>query len=377
MTASQGLATPATTGPDGPSRRRTASVVVGMLGLLVVLAVLTRETAELEDPLDPRNPGPAGAQAVARVLEDAGVEVRVVRGQESLLSTSMDDETTVVVTNPQDLGRDTLSRLRGRADGAGALVVAGAAPTVADLFERESDALPTGDRRASCAEPLAEDLVIRLRGGLGLRAAGCFGDEGVSALVRDDDLWLLTTPGSLANEHVLEEDNAALALRLLGQHERLVWYVADPADVGPTDGFALSALLPGWLVPSLFLLGAALVAVVGWRGRRLGPLVTEPLPVVVRAAEATHSRARLYRRSSDRQHAAATLVHATHRRLVEALGLPRDSAPEVVAAAVAARTGRDPRSVHDLLRIPSVAKDHDLARLGQALIEIEEEVRTP
>lgn len=365
------------TSGEARSRRRTVLVILGMLAVLVLLTVLTREDAELEDPLDPRNPGPHGAQAVARVLEDESIEVLVVRDQESLLATRVDEDTTIAVTNPEDLGRDTVARLREHAEGAGALVVAGSASTVGELFDREPDALPTGAREAGCAEPLVDDLTVRLRGGRGLRGDGCFGAEGVSALVVDDRVTLLASAASLANQHVLEEDNAALALRLLGQHDRLVWYVADPADVGAGEGFSLTGLLPAWLVPSLYLLGASLLAVVLWRGRRLGPLVTEPLPVVVRAAEATHSRARLYRRSRDRQHAAAVLVHATHRRLVEVLGLPRNSPPEVVAGAVAARTGRDPRSVHSLLRVPPVGNDADLATLGRELADIEEEVRTP
>ena len=37
-----------------------------------------------------------------------------------------------------------------------------------------------------------------------------------------------------------------------------------------------------------------------WRGRRLGRLVVEPLPVVVQAVESTESRGRLYRRARDR-----------------------------------------------------------------------------
>ena len=44
-----------------------------------------------------------------------------------------------------------------------------------------------------------------------------------------------------------------------------------------------------------------------WRARRLGPVVTEPLPVVVRAAETVEGRARLYRRGGARDTAAEAL----------------------------------------------------------------------
>jgi hypothetical protein len=185
----------------------------------------------------------------------------------------------------------------------------------------------------------------------------------------------MTDPTSFTNERVLDSDNGALALRLLGQQDRLVWYVADSADTAASDGVGLSGLLPPWVLPGLYLLFASLLGVVLWRGRRLGPLVTEPLPVVVRAAESTESRGRIYRRTGDRRHAAGILVHSARRRLIEALQLPRGTTVETLAAAAAARTGRDPRVVLGLLGHPVVTNDSQLVELGQQLIDLENEVR--
>ena len=115
-----------------------------------------------------------------------------------------------------------------------------------------------------------------------------------------------------------------------------------------------------------------------WRGRRLGPLVTEPLPVVVRAAESTQSRGRIYRRTGDRAARRGDPGRAQHGdRLAESLQLPRGTTVETLAAAAAARTGRDPREVLDLLGNPPVTKDSQLVELGQQLIELENEVRGP
>ena len=50
-----------------------------------------------------------------------------------------------------------------------------------------------------------------------------------------------------------------------------------------------------------------------WRGRRFGPLAVEPLPVVVRASEATRGRARLYRRARAYGRATAALRAASAR----------------------------------------------------------------
>jgi Domain of unknown function (DUF4350) len=348
-----------------------------MLIALVVLSILASDDADFADPLDPRNPEYDGAQAVARVLDRHGVDVRIARGQGAFLDEQIDGATTVVVTNPDQLGSSTLDRLRDHADDAGALVVVGDADRLADQFDIAARSSFAGNRAPGCDEELTRGLVVRTYGGSGLDAPGCFGSDTASVLVHQDELWLMASPESFSNGRVLESDNGALALRLLGQQERLVWYVADASDTAVTDGVQLSQLLPRWLVPGLYLVLASLLTLILWRGRRLGPLVTEPIPVVVRAAESTQSRGRIYRRTGDRQHAAAILVDAARRRLTESLQLPRGSPVEIIAAAAAAHTGRDPREVIDLLGDPAVAKDSQLVELGQRLLELENEVRTP
>lgn len=357
------------------SVRRLLLLGGAMLVLLVVLSVLTRSDARFDGALDPRNPGRDGSEALARVLEDQGVDVDIVRGEAALLDTDALADTTVVVTNPRELGRSTLERLQDQASDATALVVVGDAVVLGDLFDLSvgSDRV-TGRREASCDVRLAQGVVLRARAAQPLRARGCFGSGDGSLLVQQDRLWLLTSPASLSNARVLESGNAALALRLLGQGDRVVWYVADSADLAGSDGIGLGRLLPRWLSPALLLLGAAVVALMLWRGRRLGPLVTEPLPVVVRAVESTRSRGRIYRRTQDRQHAAAVLVRATRRRLAESLHLPRDPSTEQLAVAVAARTARDPRAVHALLADRPVTTDTQLVELGRQLIELENEV---
>ena len=369
------LDTESRSGTDRASRRTTLLIGLGILAALVVISVLTRDTATFEDPLDPRNPAHDGGQAVARVLADNGVDVQIARGQEELLEEEVDAGTAVVVTNPGELGRSTLKRLLAHGREAGAIVVVGDSAVVGGQFGIEDASVQDGRHRANCEEPLARGLVVRTRDGGGLEAEGCFGSDGTSVLVRRDAVWLMTAPTSFTNERVLDSDNGALALRLLGQQDRLVWYVADSADTAASDGVGLSSLLPPWALPGLYLLFASLLGVVLWRGRRLGPLVTEPLPVVVRAAESTESRGRIYRRTGDRRHASAILVDSARRRLIEALQLPRGTTVERLAAAAAARTGRDPRAVLGLLGNPAVTNDSQLVELGQQLIDLENEVR--
>ena len=114
-----------------------------------------------------------------------------------------------------------------------------------------------------------------------------------------------------------------------------------------------------------------------WRGRRLGRLVTEPLPVVVRAVETTESRGRMYRKARDRTRALAVLQQATRRRLTSYLGLSASSPTTSVAAAAAAVSGRDYRDVLNLLDSPAAPDDSSLLEIANTLSALEEEVRGP
>ena len=163
-------------------------------------------------------------------------------------------------------------------------------------------------------------------------------------------LTLLGAPDALANDQVLAGDNAAVALRLLGARDRLVWYVPSLADLRGSDGISLAGLLPDWLAPAVWMVGAAGLGLVVWRARRLGPLAREPLPVEVKSVETTRNLGRLYRRSGDRSHAAAALRTATRAGLAERLHLPRHADPAQIAAAVADHTGRPVVEVEALLR---------------------------
>ena len=72
-----------------------------------------------------------------------------------------------------------------------------------------------------------------------------------------------------------------------------------PALLVPVDQGGLGLGLVQMLV--------AVAVLALWRARRLGRVVEEPLPVVVKAIETTQRRGRLDRKARDRQHAAAAL----------------------------------------------------------------------
>jgi hypothetical protein len=142
------------------------------------------------------------------------------------------------------------------------------------------------------------------------------------------------------------------------------------------DTGSVSAQLPRGLFPALWLVVAAVGATMLWRGRRLGPLVVEPLPVVVKAVESTQGRGRLYRRVRDREHAAAVLRAATVRRLVVRLRLPVATGPDRLARVVADLTGNPVDTVREVLATRPVGDDAALTRLAGDLARLEREVHS-
>lgn len=363
--------------------RSTAVVVLTSAAALAVVLFLGTGGARTGARLDPDNPGPGGGRAVARVLADEGVDVDVVRSAAELESTPVDASTTVLVTSSESLGRSTAHRLLDHAAGA-RLVVAEPGPGVTEALGVTSSpsAVPLEEELAgSCTdETLAglDDVAVLADAGLAYpTSTGCFpGDDGWLVASAGDGLVLLGVGGILENDQVLRADNAAAALRLLGPGQRLVWYVPDLADLVADDGVSLRTLLPPWLPPGLWIVALAMVAVAWWRGRRLGPLATEPLPVVVKAIETTRARGRLYRAAGDRDHAATVLRRTAREDAARHLRLPGSSA-EVVVREVARVVEQPLDRVEALLGedAPAPGTDAELIRLAADLAELDREVR--
>ena len=225
--------------------------------------------------------------------------------------------------------------------GAAGLLGAGRPPSTVEM----------GDgRSAGCVDPLFDGLTVEVDAAVVYQGGDCFpGDLGAVVLRPGDSLMLFGADQAFTNDQVLRADNAAVALRVMGQDRRLVWYVPSLADLAAGEGVSLTSLLPRWIFPGLWVAGLVLVAVVVWRGRRLGALASEPLPVVVRAVETTRSLGRLYRRAGDRAHAADSLRRSARARCAERLRLGSRIDPDSLVREVARRTGRPESQVAHLL----------------------------
>ena len=362
---------------------RHRSTLVISLGLLaaVALAIFLGVGSETSTPMDPDNPGPDGTRALARVLGQEGVEVEVARSADDLEGLAVGSDTVVVVVRPEQLGESTAERLLEHAAPAAELVVVGVGPGSTSALD--AGALPNtvgvGEgREADCTDPLFDGLTIEVDTSSAYPEGGCFdGDEGALVAEPREGFVLFGADDALTNAQILRADNAAVALRLLGQQDRLVWYVPTIDDLAADEGVSLQSLLPRWIRPGLWVVALAMVALIVWRARRLGALATEPLPVVVRAVETTRSLGRLYRRSGDRAHAAEALRRAARARCAERLRVGAGVPLDALIREVARSTGRPHEAVRALLDHDhdDQMTDRDLITLANELAELDREVR--
>ncbi|MGQ0632020.1 MAG: DUF4350 domain-containing protein [Sporichthyaceae bacterium] len=320
------------------SRTRASSLRLPAIALTVLLVVSislallsARGTA---GRLDPESYEPDGSRALAQLLRAEGVRITVARtlAQAVSATTTSSATTTVLITDP-------------------ALVPAGGL--------RELAALAT-ELVLVAPDQVAPDELVEL-------------DEAAATV--------LDTPRQLTNAGLDIGDNAAASLSLLGKHPGLIWYrpgLDDPQLQAAGAGRPLHVLLPGpvKLMGLQIFLGLAMIAL--WRGRRLGPVVTEPLPVVVRASEATEGLARLYRSTGARGRAATAVRAGALRTIGPRFGLPSHGAdPPTLTAAVAAHTHAPAAEIDAVLYGGAPTDDGALVALADDLDLLLRQVRRP
>ncbi len=390
-------------------RWRAPLTVLGLVLLGGIVIALLAPSASTNGYLDPGNPGSQGSRALAALLAQRGQPVTRADSASAALAAARAGVPArglpaaagrvpaLIITSPYLLRPGqlrALARLPGDVmvvepdsavlaalNGQDATAPGGmAAPGVTVAGADEVRPVRPGCTLASAA--VAGDAAM---GGVLMRvrppsAGQCYPVDGHPSLVRyraaGRTVTLLGSGVPLTNAALAHRGNAALALNLLRGSPRIVWLVPSPQAVTAAGQKSLFQEIPGpaYLVTVQLFVAAGLAAL--WRTRRLGPLVAEPLPVVVRASETVEGHGRLYRSRRSRGRAAEVLRDASRHRITARLTLPGGADPGAVCAAVAASAGREPGAVRAILYGPAPRDDAALVALGQDIDALEEEVRT-
>jgi Domain of unknown function (DUF4350) len=346
-------------------------------------------------PLDPDGSGPNGARALTHVLRDHGVQVQVERSSARFAQAIAAEPGAVVVVTRTDLLSDadvqvlhddvpTTGRTLVLVDPSqDQLDVLTPGVLVQDAPDRRRVAPGCGDttaQRAGAADAGGQVYDVdsgRLSASAVTGSFGCYlvhGDPSYLVLHGQGRTVLVGQPLAFTNQDLAKDGNAALAVGTFAESGVVVWLVPSGGTATGQES-SLSSLLPrwvGWVVLQLFVVVGICML---WRGRRLGRLVTEPLPVVVRAVETTEGRARMYRRTRARARVAWTLRDATIQRLREQSGLPRSASPSDVIAVFSGRVGIPSTDLTAMLLGPPPSDDAGLVRLAQILDQLDREVQ--
>lgn len=364
---------------------RRPMLVTGII-VLAAIVVLILTTASTSGPFSPDSTNRDGARALSNLLEKHGVNVH---GTELLSDAVQPGAGKALLIGPNgQLDRADWQRI---ADAGWSHLIL-IRPRQLELEVLAPGIRSTGQTLSSASREAGCDLVAAAKAGpvtvsgstysAPQGAKACYGDGINHTVVRVDTgpqtIDVIGTSRSFTNSELADDGNAALALNMLGTHQDLTWYLPQFESDGPDEqGGDGPPLVPPDVRYIAWALAFAVLVVALWRGRRLGPVVVERLPVIVHAAETTEGRARLYRRSRARDRAAAALRESALGKLHKAHGIPRRAEPSAVIATLAARTGWDPHTLYEALYGMPPLDDAALLNLSDVLDVLMQEVRNP
>ncbi|MBX7448415.1 DUF4350 domain-containing protein [Mycolicibacterium sp. 3033] len=357
-----------------------------LLALAAVVAVATVSTwltsPRPGGPLEPASTSPDGTRALVTLLRDNGIDVVVADSVADVERAARPDTLLVAGQTFWLYDDDQLRRLAALPGDRLLLAPIGKTLEALAPAVRSSDATEFGGLTPGCDlreavragsvqfgvsdtfEPAGSTAVTRCYGG----ALARYDDAGRTVTVLGDASFL-------TNSALLDEGNAALALNVAGTRNTVIWYAPQRGESAASTGDAdIVDLIPDQVIWVVLQLVVAVALLALWRGRRVGPLVAEPLPVVVRASETVEGRGRLYRSRRARDRAADALCASARQRLLPRLGLRPDAVPAAVIAALAQRCRQDPQALAHILYGPPPESDTDLVALARALDDIERQV---
>ncbi|WP_406318478.1 DUF4350 domain-containing protein [Streptosporangium sp. NBC_01639] len=382
------LAAAAETGSTATSPT-AASLWRGGRGILLIALIVVAGAvvgvllggAGASRPLDPADTSLAGGKGLAQLLRAHGVEVRRVT---SVAEAEAADsgESTLLLGDTSFLGEEEARRLGALS--ADRIVVG--AQRYEDLLTPgvgSTETARTRSREPRCALPAAARAGGAFMGGVTFTApsgaVGCYPADGTPTLVsytdRDRTVTVVGDGQFMSNLRLAEDGNAALAMNLAGARPRLIWLVAPETAAQATGEQSFYDLIPDGVRWAVLQLAVVVLLLALWQGRRLGPVVAERLPVVVRAAETVEGRARLYRARRARDRAAVALRAGFADRVTPRLGLPSAAGPEAKVDAIAERTGQAGFHVGAALYGPPPADEAGLVALAAYLDMLERQVK--
>lgn len=372
------------------------SVVVAVWLAVMIWIALQPERADGSLGIDDETDN--GAAAITSVLEDHGVAVYPAQSMTQLQSELGRNPDAVVLFHDKYSAMETASF--ERLEDLATLVPADQRVFAGVTAQQQRHLLDgvQGTQPVGFVEDLTSDETCRLEAAReagsisGIRqgvllndaAHGCFG-------VVDDSTgeeqhayaFAETAEGSiifadwrmLSNAGLYDNGTATLATWSLARADTVIWFQPNFQFDPDTDGQLSPVQLPDWvrmgLVWAVIVTGMFLL----YRGRRSGPVITEPLPAEVPAAETTVGRGRMYAKAKHHRHALTVLQQSSMARLARLLQLGPQSSPDAVLAETAKQLGLPLAQVRALYALPTQLTTQQFVTWSNQLQDLEHQVR--
>lgn len=348
-------------------------IVVAWLAVMVWVALQPERT---EGSLGIDDKTNHGAAAITSVLEEHSISVRPAQSMTQLESELRRNPDATVLFHDKHQAMETASfeRLEELADlvPADQRVFAGVTASQQDYLVDGIDhtanmnfideLAATDQCRLDAAREAGSISSIRQGVVLTDDAQGCF-------RVVDDSMgeqehvyaFAETANGSivfadwrmLTNAGLYQNGTATLALWSLGRADSVIWFQPDFQLDPDSDGQLSPVQLPDWarmgIVWAVIATGIWLL----YRARRTGPIIIEPLPAEVPAAETTVGRGRMYAKAKHHRHALTMLQQASRARLARLLQLGAQASSDAVLAETAKQLGRPLAELRQLYDPPA------------------------
>lgn len=348
-------------------------IVVAWLAVMVWVALQPERT---EGSLGIDDKTSHGAAAITSVLEEHSISVRPAQSMTQLESELRRNPDATVLFHDKHQAMETASfeRLEELADlvPADQRVFAGVTASQQDYLVDGIDhtanmnfideLAATDQCRLDAAREAGSISSIRQGVVLTDDAQGCF-------RVVDDSMgeqehvyaFAETANGSivfadwrmLTNAGLYQNGTATLALWSLGRADSVIWFQPDFQLDPDSDGQLSPVQLPDWarmgIVWAVIATGIWLL----YRARRTGPIIIEPLPAEVPAAETTVGRGRMYAKAKHHRHALTMLQQASRARLARLLQLGAQASSDAVLAETAKQLGRPLAELRQLYDPPA------------------------
>lgn len=347
-----------------PARRVTdRQVVVGAAALTLALglaaAVLGTPASGVAGPSS-YSAAAAGGKAAYETL--AALGFRVERSYEPVASLRVEaPATTLVITGSLEPSDGDRRALRSFVEAGGEVLLVGAQG--AQFLDRETAVRPDATAKPVRHRPLVPSALsagvteITMRGDAG---APGFSADFVAIFAMTDDRPLVATarigagrttwwagPTPLANQDIADADNLRLLLNVAGEPgaRRILWDEHYHGTSRSLWSYLVGTPLP-WVGAQVTLL--ALAGFFAY-SRRNGPVRARALAPRTSPLEFIEMLGEMYRRAGARHAAVATARTRLLRAATSTTGVPPGSGDDLVAKAIAARTGSAVSDVEALL----------------------------